>query len=109
MTLISIAERLGTDVSSRANAAALRCEIVAAGSPVVLDFSNVETVSDSFTDELIAVIVERYGKSWFREHVKIIGLNPLDRDSLVAVVRRRLENVNVSSSQYDSKLRQADA
>jgi len=50
MTLISIAERLGTDVSSRANAAALRCEIVAAGSPVVLDFSNVETVSVSFTD-----------------------------------------------------------
>lgn len=89
MTTISIVQRFGTDVSSRVSAARLREEILRSDLPATIDFSRVETVSDSFADELIAVLVERQGKEWFREHIRIVGLAPIDRASVLEVVRRR--------------------
>lgn len=92
--LISIVERYGRDVSSRDRARMLREEVEAcaySSPPVIIDFAGVASVSDSFSDELVAVLVEKRGTGWFRDHVKVVGLGEMERSSLLSVVRRRLE------------------
>ena len=62
---IEIASHLGTDLSSRARAAQFRAEVLSAvgrDGRVVLDFSSVRTLSDSFADELFAVLVDQQGR-----------------------------------------------
>lgn len=92
--LISVRERYGRDVSSRERARVLREEVESLAQfspPVTIDFDGVESVSDSFSDELVGVLVQERGTSWFRAHVKVVGLGELERASLLSVVRRRLD------------------
>lgn len=49
--------------------------IVRTNAPVVLDFTNVETVSSSFIDELIAKLVLDFGFVGFNQLITIKGMN----------------------------------
>ena len=63
---VEIAKTFGTELSSRQRAAVLRLDITsqtAAGiTPVVLGFAGVRTVSESFADNAIAVLVAERGE-----------------------------------------------
>lgn len=83
----------GTDPSVRQRAIPLRDKVlqtIHAGAPyVILDFDGIESISGSFADELIAVVVFRLGADWFREHVRIENLKAdVRRTILEAVVER---------------------
>jgi STAS-like domain of unknown function (DUF4325) len=96
---ISLSEK-GTDLSGRGVARALRQEAVAkvlAGAIAELDFAGVRCVSDSFLDELFAVLVAQRGKDWFRENVRVVNIDPITLTDLVAAVRRRLDTTPVHS------------
>lgn len=90
---IAIALEGGTDVSGRTLARALRQRVLAAAehAPVELDFAGVECASDSFLDELVAVLVAQQGKNWFRQHVTIRNLKSHVRADLLEAVQARLE------------------
>jgi hypothetical protein len=93
--VISVCDQYGSDVSSRSRAHMLRLEIerlVMSEDMVVLDFSNVASISDSFSDELVGVLVEQRGTQWFKNHVRIIGLAERERKNLLSVVQYRLSN-----------------
>ena len=91
--IIEIAKTFGTDLSSRQRAAALRLDITtrtAAGiSPVTLDFAGVRTVSESFADGALAVLVEERGEEWFRLNVRLVNLSPAVRLSILEAVDER--------------------
>jgi hypothetical protein len=90
-THIALAQVAGTDLSGRARARALRDAVVAAA-PVVLDFSGVVCVSDSFHDELFGVLVLERGSNWFRSNITVKSLAPSIRRDLLAAVRARLDS-----------------
>ncbi len=94
-TTIRIAEEVGTDVSSRRVAARVRKDVVSAVSagmgPVVVDFSGVRSISNSFADELLAILVARHGRQWFRDHVKVVGLDAYDRDAILRTIAGRIQ------------------
>lgn len=96
-THIALAEVAGTDLSGRVCARAVRDAVVAAA-PVVLDFSGVVCVSDSFHDELFGVLVLERGSSWFRSNVVLRGLSSSIRQDLLAAVRARLDNSSARPS-----------
>lgn len=85
---------LGTDLSSRHRASGLRNTIVAAVEAekrrVRLDFTAVRTVSSSFADELIAVLVLTRGEDWFRTNVTVVGASPEIRTTILESVSDRL-------------------
>jgi hypothetical protein len=86
-------ERFGSAPSSRAAAAQLRREIQAvagAEDSIVLDFAGVESISHSFGDELIAVLVQESGRAWFKEHVRIENLGEDERRDLLQAIALRL-------------------
>lgn len=95
MTTIHLAKRYGTDISSRRTASMLRRELVTRIQKgqvrATIDFDGVESVSDSFLDELFGVIVRDLGKQWFRDYIKLINVQPDDRSSILQVVALRLE------------------
>lgn len=86
---------IGTDLSSRHRAAVLRGELIqATGSsrgPVVVDFNGVRTVSDSFADELFAVLVEEQGEDWFRQNVSVENVSEPIRATILQTIQDRLE------------------
>ncbi|MCA9028387.1 MAG: STAS-like domain-containing protein [Planctomycetaceae bacterium] len=85
---------LGTDLSSRHRASGLRNTIIAAveaeNRRVRLDFTGVRTVSSSFADELIAVLVMARGEDWFRRNVAVVGTTPEVRTTILESVADRL-------------------
>lgn len=90
MTTFLIRE-LGTDVSSRTRAAALRHAVFEAARTerVTLDFAEVRTVSDSFADELLAVLVAEHGEDWFRDHLALVNLAPAIRSTILEAIAER--------------------
>lgn len=93
-TSILIASQVGTDISSRSRAARLRAEVVreiANGTETVtLDFTDVRTVSESFADELFAVLVADYGDEWFRRHIIVTNLTTFQRKTILTAVANRI-------------------
>ncbi len=93
---VRIATEFGTDLSSRQCAAELRVGITAqtaAGiSPVTLDFEGVRTLSDSFADDAIAVLVADHGADWFKQNVRLVNLSPSVRLSVLEAVHERCGN-----------------
>lgn len=93
MNTIIVLKECGSDVSSRFRAAQLRedvIRIVEAAGQASLDFSGVRTISESFADELFAVLIYDRGEAWFRTHVKVIGLEPLTRATVLETIAQRL-------------------
>ncbi len=94
--LIVLRDRLGTDISSRHQAAILRQEVVAvidsrgADSTVDFDFAGVRTISDSLADELFAVLIEERGEAWFRQHIRVRNLTSILRTTLLQAIQSRL-------------------
>lgn len=99
---VEIAKTFGTDLSSRQRAAALRLDIAsqtAAGiSPVTLDFAGVRTVSESFADGAIAVLVAERGEEWFRQNVRLINLSPFVRLSVLEAVDERCRSTEAAGA-----------
>jgi hypothetical protein len=99
---IDIAETFGTDLSSRQRAAALRLHITAqtaAGiTPVTLDFAGVRTVSESFADGAIAVLVAERGEEWFRQNVRLVNLTPSVRLSVLEAVDERCRSTEAAGA-----------
>lgn len=81
-----------TDLASRHSAAAVRATIEPRlGSEyVVLDFSRVENVSESYADELIGVLVARHGLASVFAYLQLRGTRPAVAQSIAAAVRHRL-------------------
>jgi anti-anti-sigma regulatory factor len=92
-TVYQIAD-LGTDLSSRTSARKLRNALVDQveheGRTVVLDFSGVRSVSHSFADELLAVLIQSRGEAWFRRFVRVQNHEPYIRLTLLDAIDRRL-------------------
>lgn len=90
---VRLAQEYGTDLSSRFKASGLRRQIESSADllPVVLDFEGVYTMSESFADELIGLLVASRGHDWFRENVRVCNMAPEVRLSVLKAVRTRLE------------------
>lgn len=89
---IEIANRLGSYLSSRGSASKLREEIEASNGGE-LDFKDVYSVSDSFADELFAVLVEEHGPDWFAENLKVTGLATDLREVVLRAIALRCEDL----------------
>lgn len=88
---------LGSHLASRGRAADLRREVLAVlerEQPYVLDFEGVLGVSDSFGDELIAVLAAEKGDAWFRQNIRIVGASEVVRSSLIRAIGTRLARAN---------------
>jgi hypothetical protein len=93
MTTFNIGRLVGSDISSRDRAAHLRRAILEdhqKSSRVVLDFSGVRTISESFADELFGVLIEEKGEEWFRTTVKVTDLAALPRKTVLEAIANRL-------------------
>lgn len=89
---IQLAQHHGTDLSNRHGAAALREEIVrkiGEVETVVIDFEGVRVVSQSFADELLAILVEQFGEAWFKDHIKVVNPSRTVRLSLLEAIDHR--------------------
>jgi len=99
---VEIAKTFGTDLSSRQRAATLRLEITtqtAAGvTPVTLAFAGVRTVSESFADGAIAVLVVERGEQWFRQNVRLVNLSPSVRLSVLEAVDERCRSTEAAGA-----------
>lgn len=87
----------GSDLASRVSARNLRSkaeQAVKAGNIAVIDLTNVISISESYADELFAVLVEQHGLEWFSNNVKLLhdksSQNGVFR-SIATAIRRRLE------------------
>ena len=56
---------------------------------VVLDFTGVDVVSNSFADECMAKLLLSMPLSELKTHTTFRGLNPLASDSVLTALRRR--------------------
>lgn len=89
--IFKLAEQ-GQFLSSRHVASSLRQQILLAGGPVVVDLSGVESLSDSFADELFAVLVQDHGHEWFAANVSVVGLSLPIRQTILRAVHLRCES-----------------
>lgn len=91
---INIAKDYGTDLSSRFRAGNLREQILQRTenleTDVEIDFSGVRIVSESFADELFAILVLEKGEAWFRQRIHVVNLPPHIRQTILATVANRL-------------------
>lgn len=85
----------GQDLSGRATAIQCRqrvLKLLQEGEVrVSVNFSGVRTVSESFADELFGVLVASCGEEWFRQKLKLDGLNPDVRLTILAAIQSRIE------------------
>ena len=92
-TYILVGE-LGSDLSSRARASALRARVVSAVEGgcqhVHVDLQGVRTISSSFADELFAVIVAAKGEEWFKAHIKVVNVSVSLRRTILEAIEDRL-------------------
>jgi len=91
-TRLRIAKEFGTDLSSRSRAATLRKHVeslTASGAKVVLDFEGVRTISHSFADEAIALLVIKKGRDWFASTISIASLTENVRLAILEAIASR--------------------
>lgn len=84
----------GTDLASRRTAATVRYNVasaVSSGNRVVVDLSEIESVSYSYADELFGVIAATQGFDWLVEHVKIVNTKEHVLRVIAEVISRRLK------------------
>ena len=91
---ISLFERFGPMIGARSEAAALRNEILENISQDIvtkLNFESVRTLNSSFSDELIAKLVEEIGIEVFSRMVKLSNANSEAKSIVNFVVNSRLK------------------
>lgn len=89
-----------SDLAARTSARYRRIEIeqtITENKTVVVDLANVLSVSESYADELFAVLVKKHGLEWFSNHIKLQNATKPVLLSIATAIRRRLENQDASS------------
>jgi|SRR5690606_4007312 len=84
----------GTDLASRNLAAKQRREILSrmkGQQKFVIDLRNVQSVSESFADELFGVMVLERGSKFVTSHVKIVNASDSVLRSIAIAIQRRSE------------------
>lgn len=82
----------GTDFGTRDMGQKLRQKLLAligTGEKVVLDFTGVNVVSNSFADECIAKLLLEMPLDDLKRHTTFRGLNPLAERSVLVALQRR--------------------
>ncbi|PPD44396.1 MAG: hypothetical protein CTY16_11790 [Methylobacter sp.] len=88
----------GSDLASRVSARNLRFraeQVVTTEKVVAIDLTGVLSISESFADELFAVLVEQHGLEWFSNNIKLLHQSANSSHILLSIataIRRRLEN-----------------
>lgn len=87
-----------TDLASRTSANNLRFKIeqvISIRKIAVIDLTNVISISESYADELFAVLVAQHGLEWFSNNIKLLYQLPHSNHVLLTIstaIRHRLEN-----------------
>lgn len=87
----------GTDFGTRDMGQKLRQKLLAliqSGENVVLDFSDVKVVSNSFADECLAKLFLEMSLDELKRHTTFRGLNPLAERSVLVALQRRYKVMN---------------
>lgn len=82
----------GTDFGTRDMGQKLRQKLltlIESGEKVVLDFTGVNVVSNSFADECIAKLLLEMPLAELKQHTTFRGLNPLAERSVLVALQRR--------------------
>ena len=82
----------GTDFGPRDMGQKLRQKLLAlieTGEKVVLDFTGVNVVSNSFADECIAKLLLEMPLDELKRHTTFCGLNPIAERSILVALQRR--------------------
>lgn len=86
----------GTDFGSSVMGQKLRQKLmalIATGEKVILDFTGVNVVSNSFADECIAKLLLEMPLDEMKRHTTFRGLNPLAERSVLVALQRRYKVV----------------
>ena len=84
----------GSDLASRRTAAVKRYQLVSQvqqGNQVTLDLSEVQSISESYADELFGVLVAQQGFEWVQQHVSIIDVAEHVLDVIATAIQQRLD------------------
>ncbi len=89
-----------SDLASRASARILRLKVeqtVCSGSVAIIDLTKVISISESYADELFAVLVEQHGIEWFSDNIQLQFLPNANYVllSIATAIRHRLENQKI--------------
>lgn len=87
----------GTDFGSSEMGQKLRQKLLAlinGGEKIVLDFTGVNVVSNSFADECIAKLLLEMPLEELKRHTTFRGLNPLAERSVLVALQRRYKVMN---------------
>lgn len=90
----------GTDFGTRDMGQKLRQKIlplINSGEKVVLDFTDVRVVSNSFADECIAKLLLEMPLDELKKHTTFRGLNSLAERSVLVALQRRYKVIKDSS------------
>ncbi len=82
----------GTDFGTREMGRKLREKLlllIHGGEKVVLDFTGVNVVSNSFADECIAKLLMEMSLDELKQHTTFRGLNPMAERSVLVALQRR--------------------
>jgi hypothetical protein len=91
----------GTDFGTRDMGQKLRQKLLAlisTGEKVVLDFTDVNVVSNSFADECIAKLLLEMSLDELKQHTTFRGLNPLAERSVLVALQRRYRVIKESAT-----------
>ena len=89
----------GTDFGTRDMGQKLRQELlplIKGNDKVVLDFTGVNVVSNSFADECIAKLLLEMPLAELKQHTTFKGLNPLAERSVLVALQRRYKVIKGS-------------
>lgn len=90
----------GSDLAARTSARYQRIQVeqaIASNKTIVIDLANVLSVSESYADELFAVLVKKYGLEWFSSNIKLQHASKPVLLSIATAIRRRLESQDANS------------
>lgn len=98
---LDIALRYGRYLSSRHLARELREHVMAliehqGVELVTVTFAGVESISNSFADGFLGLLVAERGRSWVERHVRVEGLHPDDQRDLEALISLREKQAAVA-------------
>jgi hypothetical protein len=100
ITKIDIVQRYGRYLSSRHLGRDLRDLVVAevqrCGDQVTVCFDGVESISNSFADSFLGLLVAERGRSWVERHIRVEGLHPDDLQDLEALLAHRAAQAAVA-------------
>jgi len=97
----------GVDLASRQSAARLRQDVeseLGRGGNVVVDLGDVESISESYADELFGVLAAKYGLPSFSATVTIVGASSQVLYSVARAIKERLSSGNQSELRGDLQL-----